>query len=71
MPSPTQKRTDKQFGFDYRIVEYEKVHNTTDEEFNQLVAAVDPKPGQIILAGMDGYGSVTKWLLKKNMKEKT
>lgn len=52
-------------GFDYRIVEYEKIHKIKDEYFEELVDAVDPKPGETILGGMDGYGSVSKWVLKR------
>ena len=28
-----------------------------------LIEAVDPQPGQKILSGMDGYGSVSRWIL--------
>lgn len=58
-----------QAGFDYRIVEYEKIHNIRDEYFEALVDAVDPKPGNVVLDGMDGYGSVAKWILKRAEKQ--
>lgn len=54
-----------QAGFDYRIVEYEKIHKIKDEYFEELVDAVDPKPGDVVLDGMDGYGSVSKWISKR------
>ncbi len=50
--------------FDSRIVQYEKVHQITDEQITALIEAVDLKPGQKILDGCAGYGSVTKWILK-------
>lgn len=55
-------------GFDYRIVEYEKIHKIKDEYFDELVDAVDPQNGEIILDGMDGYGSASKRILARAKK---
>lgn len=49
--------------FDSRVIEYEKVHQITDEQIGALLEAVDLKSGQKVLDGCCGYGSVTKWLL--------
>lgn len=56
-------------GFDYRIVEYEKIHKIKAEYFESLIDAVDPKPGEVILDGMDGYGSVAKWIIKRTKEQ--
>lgn len=56
-------------GFDYRIVEYEEIHKIKEEDFHQLVSAIDPKPGQVILDGMDGYGAVSKHILEEAEKD--
>lgn len=52
-------------GFDYRIVEYEKIHQIKQEQFDKLVETIDPKPGDVILDGMDGYGAVSREILKR------
>lgn len=49
--------------FDSRVIEYEKVHQITNEQITALLEAVDLKSGQKVLDGCCGYGSVTKWLL--------
>ena len=56
-------------GWDDRVVEYEKIHKIKDEYFRELIDAVDPKSGEVILDGMDGYGSVAKWILKRIEKK--
>lgn len=56
-------------GFDYRIVEYEKIHQIQDEDFAKLVDAIDPQPGQVILDGMDGYGSVSRRVLDRTKEQ--
>lgn len=50
-------------GFDNRIVSYEIIHQIDEASKQALVKAVDPKPDDIILDGMSGYGAVTKWIL--------
>lgn len=52
-------------GFDNRIVSYERIHSIKQEDFDALLEAVDPKPGQIILDAMCGYGAVAKGLIQK------
>lgn len=49
--------------FDSRVIEYEKVHQITNEQVTALLEAVDLQEGQKVLDGCCGYGSVTKWLL--------
>lgn len=56
-------------GFDDRIVRYEEIHKIKDDYFQVLVGAIDPKPNDVILDGMDGYGSVSRWILSQT-KEK-
>ncbi len=63
------KQENHNTSFDYRIVEYEKIHKIKDEYFENLVDAVNPKRGEVILGGMDGYGSVSKWIIKRTMKQ--
>lgn len=50
--------------FDSRIVEYEKIHQITDEQIGALIKAVELKSNQKVLDGCSGYGSVTKWLFE-------
>lgn len=57
--------------FDSRIIEYEKVHQISDEQINALIKAVSLKPNQKVLDGCSGYGSVTKWLLERAPQEIT
>lgn len=52
-------------GFDDRIVDFSVIHNHKPEDVEAFVKIIDAKPGQIILDGMDGYGSVAKEILKK------
>jgi 16S rRNA C1402 N4-methylase RsmH len=52
-------------GFDDRIVRYEEIHKIKDIYFKILVDALNPKPNDVILDGMDGYGSVSKWILSR------
>lgn len=49
--------------FDSRVIEYEKVHQITNEQVTALLEAVNLQEGQKVLDGCCGYGSVTKWLL--------
>ncbi len=56
--------------FDSRLIQYEKVHQITNDQITALLEAVDLKPNQKVLDGCCGYGSVTKWLvndLNKNI----
>ena len=55
--------------FDSRIIQYEKVHQITNEQILALEQAVSLKPNQKILDGCCGYGSVTKWLTDDSDKE--
>jgi ubiquinone/menaquinone biosynthesis C-methylase UbiE len=57
--------------FDSRIVQYEKIHQITDEQINALIKAVDLGSNQKVLDGCAGYGSITKWLLEMYPKEIT
>ena len=50
-------------GFDVRIVDFKLVHNQKQEDFDAFVDIIDPKDGQIILDGMDGYGAAAKEIL--------
>lgn len=57
--------------FDSRVVEYEKIHQITDDQIFELEKAIDLKPNQKVLDGCCGYGSVTKWLVRDANKEIT
>ena len=50
-------------GFDVRIVDFRVVHNQKQEDFDAFIKIIDPKEGQIILDGMDGYGAAAKEIL--------
>ena len=50
-------------GFDVRIVDFKLVHNQKQEDFDAFVDIIDPRDGQIILDGMDGYGAAAKEIL--------
>jgi ubiquinone/menaquinone biosynthesis C-methylase UbiE len=55
--------------FDSRVIEYEKVHQITNEQVTALLKALDLQKGQKVLDGCCGYGSVTKWLLSDINKD--
>lgn len=57
--------------FDSRVVEYEKIHQITDDQIFELVKAINLKPTQKVLDGCCGYGSVTKWLFRDTSKDIT
>lgn len=57
--------------FDSRVVEYEKVHQITDDQIFELIKAIDLKPNQKVLDGCCGYGSVTRWLIGNTHKDTT
>ncbi len=56
-------------GFDDRIVDFSVIHNHKKEDVTAFVDIIDAKKGQVILDGMDGYGSVAKEILKKTEAE--
>ena len=60
-----KKPKEKGNSYEYRVVEYEKIHKIKDEYFEELVDAVDPQDKEVILDGMDGYGAASKWILRR------
>ncbi len=51
-------------GFDTRIVRYEEIHKVTGGDYEALVRAIDPKPGEVILEGCAGYADVSKHIVE-------
>jgi ubiquinone/menaquinone biosynthesis C-methylase UbiE len=49
--------------FDSRVIQYEKVHQITQDQIQALEKAVELKSNQKVLDGCCGYGSVTKWIV--------
>ena len=63
---PTEPKAEEhkeKAGFDVRIVDFKLVHNQKQEDFDAFVNIIDPKDGQVILDGMDGYGAAAKEIL--------
>jgi ubiquinone/menaquinone biosynthesis C-methylase UbiE len=50
-------------GFDTRIVRYEEIHKVTGKDYEALVRAIDPKPGEVIFEGCAGYADVSKHVI--------
>lgn len=66
---PTTEEHKEKAGFDVRIVDFKLVHNQKQEDFDAFVNIIDPKDGQVILDGMDGYGAAAKEILATAAKK--
>lgn len=62
------KGTEK--GFDIRIVEYESLHNISEEDFTIFVKAISPSESDCILDVGAGYGAATREMVKRNSHRK-
>jgi ubiquinone/menaquinone biosynthesis C-methylase UbiE len=64
--SPEIAKSDSvsEHGFDTRIVRYEEIHKVTGKDYEALVKAIDPHPGEVILEGCAGYADVSKHILE-------
>ena len=62
----------KKKGFDDRIVRYEKIHKVKDQDYEELINAIDIKEGEVIFEGCAGYADVSKHIVEstKDFKEK-
>lgn len=56
----------QKFGFDIRLVRYEKIHNISKDQFDILSSIVNLKSNEQVLDAGAGYGSVTQVLLERN-----
>ncbi len=52
-------------GFDDRIVKYEYIHGNQEQDFKNLITAIDPKETDIILDGCGGYMDISKRILNQ------
>ena len=52
--------------FNDRIVDFKQIHNQKPEDFERFLDIIDPKPNQVILDGMNGYGAVAKEVLDRS-----
>ncbi len=50
-------------GFDDRIVKYEYIHGNQEQDFKNLITAINPKETDIIMDGCGGYMDVSKRIL--------
>jgi len=51
-------------GFDNRIVRYEQIHKVRDVDYQALMKAINPQPGELIFEGCSGYADITKHIIE-------
>lgn len=54
---------EKETGRATRSVDFKVAHNQSAEQLKQFIEIIDPKPGEVILDSMCGYGAVAKEIL--------
>lgn len=47
----------RKISFNDRIVDFSKIHNHKEQDWIKFLEIIDPRPGEVILSGMDGYGA--------------
>ena len=73
MKTETLTEGEQEHGFDTRIVRYEEIHKVTGKEYEALIKAIDPQPGEAILEGCAGYADVSQHIIEatQDFDEKT
>lgn len=47
----------RKISFNDRIVDFGVIHNQKEQDWKKFLEIIDPRPGEVILSGMDGYGA--------------